>query len=746
MTEPGPHSAPPNPYVGPRALRVGEPIFGRDSIAQNLVDLLIAERIVLLYSPSGAGKTSLIQAGLIPPLEKDGFVVTPPLRVGLSPDVSVVGEARWNRYVLSVVRSLDTGAAKAVNAEPLITPETTLGAYLDARRQKRQAKREASASAMAPAEGEAGVDSEILIFDQFEEILTVDYTDRDAKEKFFQQLGQTLRDPHRWALFAMREEYLGALESYQRCIPGWLATRVRLDLLGHADAKSAIIGLASTVEVEFTDPAATKLVTDLSTVTTQSPTGEPIEQVGPYVEPVYLQVVCQRLWDRWAAKSGNRKQILAEDIDATTDIDTALGDYYDDKVHAVTQERAKKTGDGAVGTAASTPDRVAHDTSHGAESKALQRIEWSIRQWIEDRLITPDGFRGQVILGKTTTRELDADTIDLLVSAFLVRREKRLNAVWLELAHDRLIDPVLQRNERWFRQHSSPVRHQAELWVSDGRPRVSLLQGEALRDAQQWAAANPQEVNEATRDFIALSRSLRKRNRNIMIGGVAMALLVGMGAVVLAQRGVIRVARAQMQIAEVARAAADSARQLAETRLAELQKARVLLGSARDSLATTQAVLVKQFAVDSPLSTQPTTGAPLSAPNIQQRLQAIAQLERSRPDVPSTALDEVTVRYFARDVDQHKVQDALRGLGFKLERSSGRLESSTNAISFGHDVGEQAKLIAYTLIRAGIDIKRFAPYQGEGGRARVVTIYGVSDLESTRPMTVEQVQAYRSPP
>ncbi len=48
-----------------------------------LLDLLIAERIVLLSSPSGAGKTSLVQAALIPVLEDEGFRVLPVMRPGL---------------------------------------------------------------------------------------------------------------------------------------------------------------------------------------------------------------------------------------------------------------------------------------------------------------------------------------------------------------------------------------------------------------------------------------------------------------------------------------------------------------------------------------------------------------------------------------------------------------------------------------------------------------------------------------
>ena len=37
-----------NPYPGPRSFRAGETLYGRDREARELVDLLIAERIVLL--------------------------------------------------------------------------------------------------------------------------------------------------------------------------------------------------------------------------------------------------------------------------------------------------------------------------------------------------------------------------------------------------------------------------------------------------------------------------------------------------------------------------------------------------------------------------------------------------------------------------------------------------------------------------------------------------------------------------
>lgn len=73
-----------NPYLGPRAFTREHRLYGRDRELRDLTSLLVSERIVLLYSPSGAGKSSLVQAALIPTLEARRFHVLPIVRVGLA--------------------------------------------------------------------------------------------------------------------------------------------------------------------------------------------------------------------------------------------------------------------------------------------------------------------------------------------------------------------------------------------------------------------------------------------------------------------------------------------------------------------------------------------------------------------------------------------------------------------------------------------------------------------------------------
>jgi hypothetical protein len=75
-----------NPFVGPRPIQQGEPLHGRDAEVRELYNRLQARRIVVLHSPSGAGKSSLVQAGLIPRLNATGgYDVWKPIRVNLDP-------------------------------------------------------------------------------------------------------------------------------------------------------------------------------------------------------------------------------------------------------------------------------------------------------------------------------------------------------------------------------------------------------------------------------------------------------------------------------------------------------------------------------------------------------------------------------------------------------------------------------------------------------------------------------------
>src|SRR5262249_9126885 len=73
------------PYVGPQPFRIEDEdiFFGRRVECAELFSLAVSHRILVLYAQSGAGKSSLVNAGLIPRFKSEGFSVLPIARVGL---------------------------------------------------------------------------------------------------------------------------------------------------------------------------------------------------------------------------------------------------------------------------------------------------------------------------------------------------------------------------------------------------------------------------------------------------------------------------------------------------------------------------------------------------------------------------------------------------------------------------------------------------------------------------------------
>jgi WD40 repeat protein len=495
MTSPAVAAA--NPYVGPRSFRPGETLYGRDREADQLLDTLIAERVVLLHSPSGAGKTSLIQAALLGLLRQQNFRVLPTVRVGLPLPAGLPAPAGPppNRYLLSALLSLEEGfpaeqrlplaelAAQAALAKPgPAGPPRGLAAYLKQRW------------------GGPQPEARVLVFDQFEEVLTAQAADRAAKRAFFANLGEALRDRRLWALFAMREEYLAALAPYVRWVPTALNTTVRLDLLAPEAAKEAIRRPAKEAGVHFHEAAAEALVRDLS-----GAGGAADGDEGLYVEPVQLQVACYNLWEKEREDPG---QITAADVEKLGDVNHALAGFYAQKVAAAV-------------VATGVPERA-------------------VRDWFGEKLITPHSLRRQALRGPEETEGLANAAVDELAAALLIRPEWRHGTAWYELAHDRLIAPILADNAAWREQALHPLQRRAALWASDpDRPESLVLKENELEQAEAWAAQNAAALNDADRDFLEACRRHRahseaRRKNERLLGWLLAAGLVLVVALCLA--------------------------------------------------------------------------------------------------------------------------------------------------------------------------------------------------------------------
>lgn len=440
-----------NPYVGPRPFRRGEAFHGRERDAGRLRDMLVSCRIVLLHAPSGAGKTSLIQAAVIPHFEDRGYTICArrdpgffsALRVNEPlPDFPV-----RNRYVYSLV----LGLLGHLDLKPAALADTSLS----------------DALAML-ADGSDPPRRQLLVIDQLEEALTIDPADLDGQQELFQQVGDALEHDRRWALLSMREDFMGGLDPFLKLIPGRLRSTYRLDFLDRESAVRAVTMPAAGRGVTVDGDAAEQLVDDLGQVTK-----DPAESAKlRYVEPVLLQVVCHGLWRKLCkAERWNRKTIGVPDLDHYGHVDECLRRYYAEVVREASGNDV--------------------ETEH------------ALREWIDRKLITEDGLRSQT---RTDPQIPDPSAaLEVLLDGYLIRRDAR--AAWWELYHDRLCLPVRRNNASWRRTTIESWRRDAVKWDRSHEDPSYLLSGDAYRRAKRSLAELGDRAMDYERRFIAACES-----------------------------------------------------------------------------------------------------------------------------------------------------------------------------------------------------------------------------------------------
>jgi conflict system STAND superfamily ATPase len=405
------------PYLGPQPFppEKAEYFFGREDAARTLCEKITANHCVLVYAPSGAGKSSLLETRVRQLLEEAGFQVLRKARVNYLPAEEI--PENCNIYIRSVLGFLDGLDGKT---EAAAGTRAGLLEYLE--------------SQPLPAR----FVSRVLIIDQLEEILGPSLKGHENDHaNFFVELQQALvgaGDSLHIAL-SFRQEALAPIESLwdpsNRREEGCTWDTFYLQKLDLAGAREAIEGPAGRVGVRFAAHVVDCLVNELSLRTVRTYNGRIGYSPGDSVEPVALQIVCRRLW----ASFGR----LAEKLTAVDVKKAAIEISGGSRPGTTLEEDVRLLVRGAL---QSFFDETIKKTAEMHKvQEALLRVHCL-------QFVTPEGARLPVCRGENRTGRIPNAIIDTLAGSHLLRAEERGGDTWYELAHDTLIEPILEQQKR----------------------------------------------------------------------------------------------------------------------------------------------------------------------------------------------------------------------------------------------------------------------------------------------------------
>jgi hypothetical protein len=240
--------------------------FGRATETDALYNALSGVKHLLVYGPSGAGKTSLIECGLRNQFsDADWFAVS--IRRGANMTASVF--ARINEALHEKI-ALDSKTKLPQN------PDFDFGEAIE----------NMFAERYQPI---------YLLFDQFEELLILG--DEAEKKDFFTRLNRLIRYkvPCR-VMLVMREEFIGHLSEFEPLCPSIFQHRFRLEKMGRSNVQSVIQQILeaekyqSDFRVEQPAALAESILAKLPDTQRE-------------IELAHVQVFLEELWDRAAAEA-----------------------------------------------------------------------------------------------------------------------------------------------------------------------------------------------------------------------------------------------------------------------------------------------------------------------------------------------------------------------------------------------------------------------------------------------------------
>ncbi len=353
--------------------------FGREEETQKMVGEILTTRLLVLFSPSGSGKTSLINAGVRPALEKLGYE-TVYVRLDKDPIPSV-------QSAVAEAVALSTSDFATSDPQP-----SDLHSFL----------RSATVQAGKPL---------VVFIDQFEEFFIVFHDKPQLRQQFIEQVAKIKYDDQLpvFLVLSLREDYFANLHEFREAIPSIFQNNanIRLEPFTEAEARRAIEEPAKVVGCEYEAGLVERILLDL-------------KNGKPSIEPITLQIVCNAVWEE---KSAHAAQITFADYKASGGADHILNNYVScflDNLSARQQSLMAK-----IFTALKTPDDTKRYRAFEDLQATLKLRPSRLKRGL-DQLVVFNLLRQEPRAG-TNWYEFKHDYLVGEITDWLQQRKERIN-------------------------------------------------------------------------------------------------------------------------------------------------------------------------------------------------------------------------------------------------------------------------------------------------------------------------------
>ncbi|MFD7166857.1 nSTAND1 domain-containing NTPase [Streptomyces violascens] len=489
------------PYRGLASYRQQDArwFFGRERSTDALVAQLRAVEktggLVMLVGASGAGKSSLLNAGLVPTLQK-----------------GALGDEKGRvREVLQLVPGgdpLGELTRRIPELAPVVTAEDEPAAHEPGTPRFGHAVREAvSAWAHRDASSPA---PPVVIVDQFEEAFTL-CSDEANKRTFIQLLHAACTPSPKFSsspeqggppspgepapvlvVLGVRADFYEQCLSYPELADALQHRHMVLGPLTSAELREAVTGPAKAVGMEL-EPGLTELI--VREVSTDGPRGG--QSAGA------LPLLSHALLATWQRRKGGK---------------LTLAGY--------------RAAGGIQGAVAATAERAWSDLDPAARTAARLLLLRLVRLGEDTQATRRRGTRRQLAEESTDSNKTE-ESLEALVRARLVT----LDAETVEITHEALLH-AWPRLRDWIDEDRAGnllrqrLEEDGRAWEESSRDASLLYRGSRLEQARAWTkSAGDTFLTRAAVEFLAASVKLRKRTVWIMRGAISALVVLAMLAV-----------------------------------------------------------------------------------------------------------------------------------------------------------------------------------------------------------------------